>query len=127
MKIVENEYIKFWIDNGILHSEYKYQFEMNLENSEEIYTLRKQISEGKKQYFLYDISNLKSMSKGARDYGSSHGMEDLAASAIIINSSITLLIYNIFIKLKKVEIPVKAFRNKEEAIDWLNKIKKLNS
>jgi hypothetical protein len=38
MKIVENEHMKFWIDNGILFSEYKSMFEMNLENSKEIYS-----------------------------------------------------------------------------------------
>ena len=53
-------------------------------------------------------------------------LEDLAGSAIIVNSGLTQLLYNIFITLKKVDIPVKAFRIKEEAFEWLLKLKKLH-
>ena len=67
MNYIENQHIKFWVENTILCSEYKSGFEMNLENSKEIYAMRKQISDGINQYFLYDISNLKSMSKDAID------------------------------------------------------------
>ena len=123
---IEDEHIKFWITQGILHSEYKKDFNMTLENSKEIYALRKKITQGEKVYFIYDITKLKSRSKEARDYGAIHGLEDLAGSAIIVNSGLTQLLYNIFITLKKVDIPVKAFRIKEEAFEWLLKLKKLH-
>jgi len=126
MNYIENEHIKFWVENTILCSEYKSGFEMNLENSKEIYAIRKQISDGINQYFLYDISNLKSMSKEARDYGEKYGMDHLAASAVIVNSSVKMLLYNAFLKLKKVNIPVKAFLEKELALQWLHKLKELN-
>jgi hypothetical protein len=126
MNYIENEHIKFWVENTILCSEYKSAFDMNLENSKEIYAMRKQISEGINQYFLYDISNLKSMTKEARDYGEKHGLNDLAASAVIVNSSVKKLMYNAFLKLKKVNIPVQAFSERELAIQWLHNIKELN-
>ena len=96
MKTIENSDIRFWIEEGILFSEYKQPHEMNLENSKEIYELRRQISDGQDQYFCYDIGNLKSMTKEARDYGEIYGQDNLAASAIIVNSHITLFIYNTF-------------------------------
>lgn len=123
MTEIENEHIKFWMEDGILFSEYKHPFEMNLENSKEIYELRKKISNGQPQFFCYDICNLKSMTKEARDYGELNGQDDLAASSIVVNSHITLFLYNTFLKLKKVKIPVKAFKNKEDAINWLKEIK----
>jgi hypothetical protein len=99
---------------------------MKLENSKEIYALRKEISKGQDQLFCYDITNLKSMTKEARDYGELFGQDNLKASAIIVNSHLTLFIYNAFLKLKNVKIPVKAFRTKELGIEWLNQFKTNN-
>lgn len=126
MTEIENEDIRFWIDDGILFSEYKNPFYMNVENSKTIYELRNKISAGKDQYFCYDISNLKSMTKEARDYGEIHGQHNLAASSIIVNSHIALFLYNTFLKIKKVKIPVKAFKNKEDAVKWLKELKNSN-
>ncbi len=123
MSKLENEHIVFWIENEILFSEYKHPFEMTLENSIEIYALRKEISNGRDQLFCYDITNLKSMTKEARDYGELHGQDELKASAIIVNSHLTMFIYNAFLKLKNVKIQVKAFRTKELALEWLNQFK----
>jgi hypothetical protein len=124
MDKIENEDICFWKEDGILYSEYKHSYHMTLENSKEIYALRAQISASEPQYFCYDISNLKSMSNDARKYGELYGMKDLAASAIIVNSHVTLFIYNIFLKLHKVKIPTKAFFSRAEGVAWLNQIKR---
>ena len=124
MTKIENENIIFWIEEDILFSEYKRPFNMTLENSKEIYALRKTISKGKDQLFCYDISNLKSMTKEARDYGEIYGQDDLKASSIIVNSHLTMFIYNAFLKLKKVNIPVKVFKSKDQAIHWLESFKK---
>ena len=66
------------------------------------------------------------MTKEARDYGELFGQDNLKASAIIVNSHLTLFIYNAFLKLKNVKIPVKAFRTKELGIEWLNQFKTNN-
>jgi hypothetical protein len=123
---MENEYIKFWFEDGILCSEYKIPYNMDLEDSKKIYELREKISGDEDQFFCYDISNLRSMSKEARVYGSKYGMNKIAASAVIVNSYLTMLLYNVFLNLHKVDIPVKAFKNKEEAIIWLKKVKETN-
>jgi hypothetical protein len=120
---MENEDIRFWFEDGILCAEYKHPYHMNLENSKPIYTLREAISGDEDQYFCYDISNLKSMTKEARIYGEKFGQKNIAASAIIVNSHITKLIYNIFLKFHTVNMPVKAFKTKDEAIVWLKELK----
>lgn len=124
---IENENIKFWVENDILFSVYKHPFTMNLENSKEIYALREQISNGLPQYFCYDIGNLKSMSKEARLYGEKYGQNLLIASAVIVNSHVTKLIYNMFLKLYDVKIPTKAFSSRLEAVLWLQNMKNENA
>jgi hypothetical protein len=119
MDSIDNQHIRFWLEDGILFSEYKAPFEMTLENSKEIYDLRAKISDGQFQYFCYDISKLRSMSLEARKYGEIHGQEHLHCSAIIVNSMLTKFIYSIFLKLYTVKIPTKAFHSKEEAVNWL--------
>ncbi|MBI1837402.1 MAG: hypothetical protein HYR91_09075 [Flavobacteriia bacterium] len=121
---LENEHIRFWIEDGILFSEYKQPFNMTLENSKDIYMLRETISNGNPQYFCYDICNLKSMTKEARDYGEKYGQNLLIASSIVVNSHLTLFLYNTFLKIKKVKIPVKAFKDKKDAVEWLNELRK---
>lgn len=120
---MENEFIRFWFEDGILCSEYKKPYDMDLEDSKQIYALRESVSGNENQYFCYDITNLKSMSKSARVYGEAHGMNKLAASAVVVNSYLTKLLYNVFLNLHSVTIPVKAFKNREEAIVWLKQKK----
>ena len=123
MDSIENQHIRFWLENGILFSEYKHPFDMTLENSKEIYEMRAKISNGEGQYFCYDISKLKSMTSEARKYGEMNGQENLIASAIIVNSIFAKFIYSIFLQLYNVKIPTKAFKTKEEAVIWLNTMK----
>jgi hypothetical protein len=123
MNSIENQHIRFWLEDGILFSEYKHPFDMTLENSKEIYELRAKISNGVSQYFCYDISKLKSMTSEARKYGESEGQNNLIASAIIVNSIFSKFIYSIFLQLYTVKIPTKAFKTKEEAVIWLKGLK----
>jgi hypothetical protein len=120
---MENDDIRFWFEDGILCSEYKKPYDMTLENSKPIYALREEISGDTDQYFCYDISNLKSMSKDARIYGEKHGQHKLKASAVVVNSYLTKMIYNLFLSIHTVKIPVKAFKSKGEAISWLKELR----
>lgn len=124
MKKVENEIIKYWIEDGILFSEYKKPLNIEAKNIKEIIDLRHEISDKEKQYWCLNITNVKSLSKEARDYAELHGQDFLHATATIVNSHVTMFIFNIFAKIKKVEIPFRAFTSKEKAVAWLNERKK---
>ncbi|MBA0884159.1 DUF7793 family protein [Flavobacterium undicola] len=126
MKEVENDFIKFWIEDDILHSQFKKTTEGTIENIKAIIDLRHQISAEKKQYWCYDFNGIKSYEKDARDYADKNGQEGLYACAAVLNSHIAKFILNAFMVLKKPTVPLRGFTQKSEAIHWLNELKKKN-
>ncbi len=66
MKELENDFIKFWIENDILYSRFKKATELNLDTIKQTIEMREKISGGQKQYWLYDITNLKTVTKEAQ-------------------------------------------------------------
>jgi hypothetical protein len=123
MEELENDFIKFWFENGILYSQFKKMTDGTLENIKEIIDLRHQISDDKKQYWCYDFNGIKSYDKLARDYAEKNGQEHLYGCAILLNSHITKFILNTFMTLKKPVVPLKGFTNKRDAVNWLNDLK----
>ena len=123
MEELENDFIRFWIEDGILYSEYKKPTDITLENAKRLIALRHELSNNKKQYWCYDFKGLKSFTKEGRDYADIHGQDFLHASAAVVNSHITMFLFNIFVKIKNVKIPFKAFKNKDKAVKWLKELK----
>lgn len=126
MQTVENDFIKFTIEDNILHSHYKKNTDLNLDLAKRLIELRHQISNNEHQYWCYNITKLKSFPKDVRDYAEIHGQECLHATAVIINSHVTKFIMNTFLRLKKPRIPFQAFSNTTDAVLWLKKIQELN-
>ena len=126
VKEVENDFIKFWIEDNILHSQFKKPTIGTLENIKAIISLRHEVSAGEKQYWCYDFGGIKSFDKVARDYADKHGQDNLHACAVVLNSHITKFIVNTFMLLKNPVVPLRGFTKKSEAINWLNELKKKN-
>lgn len=126
MKEVENDFIKFWIEDDILYSQFKKPTDGTLENIKAIIDLRNEISGNSMQYWCYDFNGIKSYDKEARDYADKNGQGHLYACAAILNSHIAKFILNAFMLLKKPTVPLKGFVDKKEAINWLNELKKKN-
>lgn len=122
---LENDFIKFWIEDGILHSGFKIQTTVDFEKIKEVIDLRTEISGGEKQYWCYDFNGIKAYDKEARDYADKNGQGDLHACAVIFNSHIAKFTLNAFMKLKNPLIPLKGFVKKEEAVKWLKELKEL--
>ncbi len=126
MQEINNDFIKYWFENGILCSEFTKPVVVNLDEMKKMIELRHQISNNTKQYWLYDLRQVTSMLKGARDYAEIHGQDFLYASAVIVDSHVTMFIFNIFVKIKTPKIPFKVFTSKEKAVKWLNQLKNKN-
>lgn len=126
METVENDFIKFWIENDILYSQFKKATLVDLDKIKELIDLRTEISAGEKQYWCYDFSGIKEYNKEARDYAEKEGQDDLYACAVIFDSHIAKFTLNIFLKLKTPLIPLKGFTKKEEAVNWLKELKRKN-
>ena len=126
MKELENDFIKFWIENDILYSRFKKGTELNLDTIKETIEMREKISGGQKQYWLYDITNLKTVTKEARNYASKYGEDYIHANAVLVNSYISKFIFTAYSKLSKPNFPFLCYTKKEQAIDWLLEMKAKN-
>lgn len=126
MTEIENEFVRFWIADGILYSEFKFDVIVDLKKVKQLIETRHNISGNTKQYWCYDVSKGKGFPKESRDYAEIYGQEFLFASALVINSHIQKFLFNTFLKLKKSKIPFQAFTDRQKAVEWLNDLKAKN-
>ncbi|MFA9186628.1 STAS/SEC14 domain-containing protein [Flavobacterium sp. FBOR7N2.3] len=120
---IKKQCIEFWFENDILMSKFEKNTELDLTNIKEVIKIREEISRGEKQYWLYDLRNVKNMTKEARDYADQYGQDYLHAVAVLVNSHITKFIFNSYLKLKKPIMPFQVFADADKAIDWLLAVK----
>jgi hypothetical protein len=92
--------------------------------AKEIVEERLRLFNGESYLAVIDITNVRSATKEARQYMScnNNGFKGVIAAAIISNKMVSMLIYNLFIRINKPEIPIKFFHKKDEAVSWLKKI-----
>jgi hypothetical protein len=126
MTELENEFIQFWVVDGILHSKFKFEVVMDLDKIKKLIAARHTISNDVNQYWCYDVGEVRGFSKECRDHAEIYGQDFLFACAVVINSHIQKFLFNTFLKLKKSKIPFQAFTNKEKAVEWLNEVKAKN-
>ncbi len=142
---MENDYVRYWFEDGILFYEFKKPTHISLQMAIEIVELRYLISKGQFQYLCINANNIVSVDKKATAYVSKYGEDFLFARAILIDSKMATYMYNSYKKIKEVknpywsffyekilgrkrktEFPYKAFSSKEEAVNWLKNIKNKN-
>lgn len=122
--MIENEFYKLWIDDGVLFSVFKEPTDMTLEVAKQAIELRHSISNNEYQYWCMDLRNLKDTSDEAKKYIDENGEEFLCACAMIVNSHLMKFLVTIFNKMKKRKFPVEIFSSKTDAVNWLNEMKK---
>jgi hypothetical protein len=126
MKEIENDFIKFWIEDGILLSKYKKDTVLDLKTVTELIKLREKISVEENQYWLYDLTRVKNNTNEARYYVGEHGHNLLHACAVIVDSSVTKFMFKSYEKFKSPDFPFASFTDKDEALQWLSEIKAQN-
>jgi hypothetical protein len=127
MKEIENKYIKFWFEEGLLISELKNPVHVTLELMIEFIELRHRISDDEHQYWCFNGTKFLSLSNDARDYADKYGQDLIFACAFVVNSQFSRAVFNTYVKLKKPKIPFLSFTKKEKAIKWLLEIKEKNN
>jgi len=126
MEEIENEFVKFWIEEGILINELKKPIHVTLEIAIEMVELRHIISNEEYQYFCMGLTKVRSFSKEASNYVDKYGQYLLYASGAVVNSEFTKTLFNTYVKLRPPKIPFKAFTSLEKAIKWLRELKEKN-
>lgn len=123
MEMVENEYARFWFENGVLINELKDPIEIDVEIMTKLIELRHEISNNTFQYWCMDGTKIVSLNKEARDHAEKYGQDFIYANAMIVNSHITKFIFNMYVKLKSPGFPFQVFTDRKKGVEWLLEIK----
>ena len=123
MKKASNNFVHFYMKEGIMRSYFLKDVEMDLPTIIEFINFRHAISEGEKQYWLHDLKGLKTMSKDAKEYASIYGEEFLHAGAIIVHTHLQKFLINTFIIVKKPKVKTRFFTDTSKALNWLLEVK----
>ena len=125
MRTIKTPDVFFTIDNDILFCSYKQQLEIDLETAKRIIDARVEFTNGESYPILIDFTNLKSVTKEARDYMNSPegGLKGLSGGAFLSNNVVATIFINLYLKINRPSIPAKFFTSKDEALLWLGKIK----
>jgi hypothetical protein len=123
------KHTSFWKeeDNDILFWDYSPQTVIDIEIAKELVEDRLKHTEGKALYSIADVTNLKSVTKEAREYMSSPngGLRGILGGAFLSNTIVTNVVVNLYLKINKPAVPAKFFAKKEDAIIWIRNLKKL--
>lgn len=72
---------------------------------------------------LADVSNVKVVTKGARDFmGSLDAYKGIEGSALITTSAVAVMLGNFYLKFSSQPKPTKLVKNYEEGLEWLRKL-----
>jgi hypothetical protein len=118
---LETDYIKIWISNGIIHTEFRPNLKISLDIAKKIVDQRKEYTEGATYKAIVDISNIKKVELNAREYWASEdSYACLSQLAIFSPSTFSKIIANFWLKVSKPYRPTKFFTNKSSAYIYLN-------
>lgn len=127
LREVSNGMVKFWIEDGILFNKViKKGILLDIPMCKEIVELRHKISDGKPQYFLYDMENLNDFTTESKNYFAIYGQNYIQSAAVLVYSSFQKFSINLWIKIKKPKVPMRVFTSKEQALHWLKTQKMKN-
>ena len=128
MKHKEYNYISVTADESdpnIIIGVYKPKLEIDLNVAKELVDNRIDFTNGHDHYILVDFTNVKSVTKEARDYMNdpNGGLRGLLAGAFLSNSLVTTLFINMYLRINQPTVPAKFFTKKDEALNWLKSLK----
>ncbi len=126
--VIRYPYITVWTEDEypeLLFGVYAPKLEIDLNIARELIKSRLEYCQGKDKYILMDFTNVKLVTKEARDYMNSPegGLKGVLAGAFLSNNVVATLFINLFLKVNNPVVPAKFFTNKQEALRWLVSVK----
>jgi hypothetical protein len=116
---VENNHVKFWIEDDVLHGYYKKDCILSLKAAKEVVALRLALQKGKTYKGLVYITHVKVVGEDAKQFLAKEGYEGVEKAALVSSSVFMTILGNIFISFNKPIRPTRLFSNKEDAVKWL--------
>jgi len=115
----ENKYVKYWFDNGILHTELKVQTAIDMTIAKEIVTSRLEFCKHENYPVLMDYDKFKYADKEVRVYMNTEGLKGIKAGAFLTSSLTVKTFFNFYLSVSKPPVPAKVFNEKAKALQWL--------
>jgi hypothetical protein len=120
----DNEFFTFWEEDDIICFRYKQKI-VSLDIAKMGVEIRLNSSNYKPCAMFVDMTNVKTVTKEARDYyGSPYASQLLKATAVLTESVLTKTITTFFLNFNKPQLPFKMFTNKSKAFAWLKEFDK---
>jgi hypothetical protein len=120
MEQIENDFIKLWLEGGIIYGRYKDNVIVDLAAAKKIAGDRITLSNGKDYPSISYIDGLNSIKKEARDFFShDDGIKHMTKLALITTSPISRIAGNFFLSVSKPTVPTRMFSEKEDAVKWV--------
>lgn len=105
---------------GIIHFNYRKDVEIELEDAIMELSAAEKLGRGKRCLVLIDLTDVKKVSKEARDlYSGEEGNGVIKRGAFCVVSPVGRMIGNFFMGINKPMMPVKLFDTRGKAISWL--------
>ena len=120
MERIENDFIKLWIDNGIMFGKYKPDVLIDIKAAKKVVEDRIRLAKGVDYPTLGFLDDLSNVTKEARDFFShDDGVKNMKKLALLTGSPISKMFGNFFLKISKPTIPTRLFTRQEDALVWL--------
>jgi hypothetical protein len=117
----------FWKeeDEDIIFFKYAPLLEMDIHVAKEIVSNRLEYTKCNPAYALIDFTNIKSVTKEARDYMNSPegGLKGILGGAFLSSNVVATLFINLYLKINNPIVPAKFFTDGDEALAWLRNVK----
>lgn len=120
---VENQYIKMWIENGILYGVYK-DVVIDMDAARAVLKDRLELIRGKSYPCFVDGRRVKYWTRESREFQAGElNNEGIKAAALLIDSHALKIVVNFYLFLNKPNVPQNLFTNWDEAYKWIEKFK----
>jgi len=121
-------YITVWTEedqDDILISSYQPGLHVDINIARDLINSRLDYCQGKPMYVLIDFTNVKSVTKEAREYMNhpEGGLKGVLGGAFLSGNVVATLFVNLYLKLSAPVIPAKFFTKRADAITWLKELK----
>lgn len=127
MRTQEYRYAKLAMDDegDIVFATYKPKIEIDMDVAKELVSDRMEFTRGNPHYILIDFTNVRTVSKEARDYMNSTegGLKGILGGAFLSYNVVATLFVNLYLKINRPAVPARFFTNRDDAVQWLQDVR----
>jgi hypothetical protein len=127
MRTRECRYATFSTDEigDIIFATYIPKLEIDLTVAKELVSDRMTFVGARPHYVLIDFTNVRSVSKEARDYmnSSDGGLKGILGGAFLSTNVVATLFINLYLKVNRPVVPARFFTDRKDAVQWLQEVR----